>query len=210
MDNKPDENGGASWQYKSDDSIAEDAQLHNQLDSASSDSVLVESAVDGQPVMAHDVDEVNKSIEWTASEFIHHDKSFVWYLVLSVVTVIIATLVYLVRHDYFATGAVVVVAIIFGIIGTRKPRSLDYRLDDKGLGVAGKVYSYQHFKSYFVGHDSALASLNLVPLRRFMPILTVYYDPADETDIEETVSNYLPMEQREKDILDKFLQKIRF
>lgn len=188
------------WQYKSDASDGAAGQAAN-------DSLLV--GADGQPVMARGASADN-SIEWTASEFIAHHKPAWWYLVLAAVTAAICVAVYFSGHDFVAVGAVIIIGIIFGIIAARKPRSLNYRLDRRGLVVASKLYSYNRFKAFSIARDGAFASLNFLPLRRFMPILTVYYDPADEEAITSVVGDHLPLETHQLDPIDRLLKKIRF
>lgn len=149
-------------------------------------------------------------ISWTASEFIAHHKSASWYGLLGLGTVALAAIIYLLTHDKVSTGVVVVAAFILGIYAARKPRVLEYRLDDTGLSVGGKAYSYNLFKSFAVVDEGAFASIVLMPLKRFMPVLTIYYAPEDEPKILKMLSEHLPVEEHRYDAVDSFLRRIRF
>lgn len=179
----------------------------NPEETTTSDAVVPGSQADNG---ASETDSPGQAIEWTASEFVERHKSPVWYVVLAAITAGLAALVFFAGHDYIATGAVVAIGIIFGVIGARKPRTLQYRLDAQGLSVAGKVYPYRHFKAFSVGREGPLASISLLPLRRFMPVLTVFCEPTAEDRITELVGSYLPLDDGKLDPIDKFLHKIRF
>jgi RNA binding exosome subunit len=43
-----------------------------------------------------------------------------------------------------------------------------------------------------------------------MPGINIYYAPEDEKRILGVLSNYLPFEQHEMDIVDRLVSKIRF
>jgi hypothetical protein len=49
-----------------------------------------------------------------------------------------------------------------------------------------------------------------MPLKRFSPPISMYYDPKDELAITNALSRHLPFEPRDRDALDKLMHKIRF
>jgi len=149
-------------------------------------------------------------VTWTASEFIAHDKSVGWYGVLALVGIIIAGLVYLILRDIISTSVVLVCTVVFGVYAARKPRQIGYQLDDVGLSVGNKLYSYQQFRSFAIVDEGPFASITLMPLKRFSPLLSVYFDPADEQAVADILADHLPHEPREMDMLERALKKVRF
>lgn len=149
-------------------------------------------------------------ITWTASEFIDHDKSFDWYLALAVVAVIGAGVVYLLFRDIITASVILLCALAFGFYGRRRPRQLEYRLDTQGLTIAGKFFPYSVFRSFAVMDEGHFSSIAFLPLKRFGLLTTVYYDPQDEESIIDVISQYLPLEPRTADPIDRFMKRIRF
>lgn len=149
-------------------------------------------------------------VQWTASEFIAHSKDVNWYLGLTGATVVFTAIVYLLTKDKITTGMVIFAAIIFGIYGARKPRTLAYQLSRDGLTIGEKTYDFRQFRSFSVVDEGPFSSIVFMPLKRFMPLITVYYDPADEEKIVKILTNHLPMENRGMDLIDRFLHRIRF
>ncbi|HUC88228.1 MAG TPA: hypothetical protein VMR95_03705 [Candidatus Binatia bacterium] len=150
------------------------------------------------------------SISWTASEFVEHKKSSSWYLGLIIAGAAFASLIFFTTHDKISTGIVILVVIVMGIVATRKPRTMEYTLDDAGLTVGSKFYGYENFKSFSVVDEGAISSIYLLPLKRFMPAVSIYYDNKDEDKIVGTFSERLPLEHHKLDPVDNFMNRIRF
>jgi uncharacterized membrane protein YobD (UPF0266 family) len=151
-----------------------------------------------------------QSVEWTASEFIAHQKNVGWYMAVILCGVALAIGVYFFTHDEISTAVVLVVTIAFAVIGARKPRVMAYRLDDKGLTVGQRFHPYSDFKSFTLVEEGAFASLTFLPLKRFMPAVNVYFAPDDADDIMDVVAAYLPYENREPGVFDSLIRRIRF
>lgn len=151
-----------------------------------------------------------KAVQWTASEFIAHHKTSGWYLLLAGGAAALAAVVFLVTRDNISTAMVAVVAIIFGVFASRKPRELPYSVDNESLHIGDKAYPYATFRSFSVVQEEGVDSIRFMPLKRFMPILSIYFEPKDEQKIIDVLSQYLPVEERQLDAVDKLMHKIRF
>ena len=149
-------------------------------------------------------------VDWTASEFVAHNKGMGWYVLLAGGAALVAALVYLVTRDLVSAGIIIFVALLLGISAVRKPRVLTYRVNGAGLMIGGKFYPYASFKSFAVMQEGAFSSITFLPLKRFMPPISIYYDPQDEDRIIEVLAYYLPMEAREHDFLDALTRRNRF
>jgi hypothetical protein len=153
---------------------------------------------------------VPQEVEWTASEFVAHNKGTGWFAALGAGSVVLAALVYLLTRDLISAIIIIVVALLLGVSGGRKPRILHYRINDSGLAIGDKFYAYSEFKSFSVMEEGAFSSVMFIPLKRFMPPISIYYEPTDEERIVEVIAYFLPMENREHDVLDNLVRRIRF
>ena len=150
------------------------------------------------------------TISWTGSEFIAHEKSAGWYGMLAGGAILLAAIVFVLTHDKISTAVVIVTAAVLGYFGARKPRTLDYKLDDNGVSIGTKFYVYDLFKSFSVVDEGTVSGIVLMPMKRFMPQLTLYYAPADEEKIVNMLADRLPMEEHKTDVVDRFMHRIRF
>ena len=156
------------------------------------------------------VDEPFEDIKWSASEFVAHDKNIAWYTILILVTLLLAVIVYLLTRDKISTAIVILAGIIFGIYAARKPRLLNYKLDNSGLTIQSKSFNYDSLKSFVVVENSAIPNVILTPLKRFMPSLSMYLDPSSGEAVIKVLSERLPQDLHQQDFIERFLLRIRF
>lgn len=150
----------------------------------------------------------SKDISWEASEFIDHQHGTGWYLVLALITIALAGFLVLSR-DFIAAGIVVVLGIVVAIFASRKPAIARYEITESGLRVNGKIYRYGDYKSFAIFREGALSSINLFPLKRFMPPVSAYFEAADEPKITAVLGNYLPYEERKMDSVERLSRRLR-
>ncbi|HSW79702.1 MAG TPA: hypothetical protein VLG47_02905 [Candidatus Saccharimonadales bacterium] len=150
------------------------------------------------------------SFKWAASEFIAHQKSIGWYSVLILVTIVVAGGVFFLTHDKISTFVILIVALVFGVAASRKPRIIEYVVDNSGLSIGQHFYEYAVFRSFAILQDGPFTSIVFMPIKRFMPLITVYYDPKDEQKIMSILSNRMPLDTHRLDFMDQFMRRIRF
>lgn len=189
-DEQPASNQPPGWEYKPGGVVAEQSQ---------------ETPQPTQP-KAEDPDEIT----WTASEFIDHEKRSGWYLTLLAITLASVAVVYLITRDVITAVVLVIIAIIFGVQASRKPRILTYKISDAGLQIEKRNYPFAQFKSFSIIDEGALESITLHPLRRFMTPITIYYPPEQADDIVDAMNYFLPHEEKDLDAIDKLMRRLRF
>lgn len=151
-----------------------------------------------------------EQLTWTASEFIAHEKSAGWFGLLGLGAIVLAAVVYFLTKDKITTGIIIFAAICLGAYSVRKPKVQTYAIDNHGLKIGEKLYSFQGFKSFSIAEEGAIASIVLMPLKRFMPPLTIYVAPDMEEQIVGFLAELLPLEQHRQDAVDGLLKRIRF
>jgi hypothetical protein len=149
------------------------------------------------------------SVAWTASEYIEHRHGPNWYFGLMIMTAAAAGGVYFLTKEYFAAGTIAVVGVIVGVFASRKPQQIKYELTSSGLQVGQKLYSYNLFKSFSVLKEGGFSSLNLQPLKRFMPPVSAHFESKDEDKIINTISDFLPYEEHKVDQIDRLSRRLR-
>ncbi|HVW23007.1 MAG TPA: hypothetical protein VHB51_00775 [Candidatus Saccharimonadales bacterium] len=160
-----------------------------------------ESPLQGEPV---------QPINWTASEFIAHQKTAGWYLILALVAAAFAGVIYLITRDEVSAAAVIIAAIFLGAYANRQPRQLSYELSGQHLKIGEKTYNYQTFRSFSLMPEGPFTSITFWPLKRFGTPVSVYFDPDDGDKILELLTLRLPQEQPRRDPIDNLMRRIRF
>jgi hypothetical protein len=150
------------------------------------------------------------TVKWTASEYIAHNKGSAWFALLGVGLFVLVGVVYLLTKDVVASVMVGVAGATFGVFAARPPRVLNYQVDRTGITIGQRHYPFAEFKSFAIVEEGPLPSVLLLPLKRFLPPITVFYDPKEEDAIINTLGSYLPHENKEPDLVDRLMSRIRF
>jgi hypothetical protein len=166
-----------------------------------------ELMVDAAPTQQDPVDE---PITWTAQEYVHIDKSPIWFVLFALVVLgFIAVDIFLLQSWTFS-ALVIVMAVAVIIYTRRPPRSLTYGLSIKqGLYVGERLYHFDDFKAFGVIRDGEHHSIMLIPTKRFAPGVSVYFPEESGEKIVDILGQRLPMENLKLDIIDILVRKLR-
>lgn len=150
------------------------------------------------------------AIAWDASEYIHHEKTFMWYVTCAFAGMILTLLSFFLMRSWSFSALIVVITAALIILGRRPPRTLHYELSSTALKIDGTPYPLVGFKSFGVVPEGGVHSIVLIPVKRFMPSVNLYFPPEHGEEIVDRLGAHLPMERFEPDIVDRFVRKIRF
>lgn len=185
-------------------------EVHNQPQNTGQWKFAPEGSQSASSTAEPDSQTESAEITWTASEFIAYQKNFGWYALMLIAVIGMAGVAFLLLDDYISSISILFIGILFIIFASRKPRVLNYRLDSSGISIGDKMHPFSQFKSFSIIDEGSLRSISLLPLQRFMPAISMYFEPQDESKIIEALANYLPHEDRKQDPIDKLMHKIRF
>lgn len=198
-------NTDGSWQYRPNEAADREPTFAPVPYGTAVDAELVQPRSVASPPIGPD-----GGITWTASEFIAHQKSSGWYGYLAGGAAVLTLIVWFLTRDFISSAVVVAAAAAFGFYAARKPRDVSYSLDGDGLTIANRSFPYQQFRSFSIIREGAFSSIAFVPLKRFAPLVSIYYDPADEQKIVDLLNSQLPLEHRQPDLIDQLMWRMRF
>lgn len=151
---------------------------------------------------------VTPSVQWTTSGDHFGSKSNTVGLLL--VLLVITGVTYLMTKSIFSAGAIFVIGLLFGYLGTKKPHNLSYRIDDTGITIGQKHYPFGQFRSFTLVDEGGYTSISLMPLKRFLPVLSMLCDPQMQQQIVDALSARLPVEEHKRDLIDQVTSRFRF
>jgi len=124
----------------------------------------------------------NEKLSWSALEYEEKERSKDWFWALGII-VATSSIASIIFGNYFFAALLVLSGILLGFFAIKKPDTVTYELNPRGLQIRSRLYSYENIKSFWVQIDPT-GETNLKPLlfihseRAFMPILSI---PIDET-----------------------------
>lgn len=169
----------------------------------SPEQVAPEASDANQPLTEEDV-----LLRWEGTEYLHHDRTPIWYVVVAVVTTALMVAAIMVFHSITFAILIPVMAVALIIYARRPPERLQYILSRKGLHVNDRLFSYDQFKSFGVLQHGAESSVVLTPRKRFQIGQTLYFPAEIGEQLVDMLAARLPMKEVKPDAVDQFLAKI--
>ena len=123
----------------------------------------------------------NDRLSWSALEYEEKERSQDWFWALGII-VATSSIASIIFGNYFFAALLVLSGILLGFFAVKKPDTVTYELNTKGLKIRNRLYLYENIKSFWVQLDTS-GETNLKPLlfihseRAFMPIISI---PIDE------------------------------
>jgi hypothetical protein len=169
-------------------------------------SMPMPSATSSDVTTSSDDDEA--LIRWQATEYIHQERTAMWFVVLGLVVVaLMVVAVVLIKSITFAILLPVMAAALVVYV-KRPPSANDYIISHKGIHVNDHLYTYDQFRSFGVTQHAGHHSVVLVPRKRFQIGQTLYFPEEVGEPLVDMLAARLPMKEVEPDLIDKILAKL--
>jgi hypothetical protein len=158
--------------------------------------------------LANDQESQPDAIRWTANEAVDHQRGKLWYLILTLVAVVvIGGMIFLKQWTTAGLALVVFVAIL--IVARRPVRQLHYTLTDAGIYVENQLHPFEEFRAFGVRQDGGLWQLGLIPAKRFGLALTMYIGQDQGEAIVDALGSILPMVESKTGAVDKLAHRLK-
>ena len=190
--------------------INNESQLSDSSEATTEDaSIQVDENIESQTNENENTD-VTIPVDWIAPEYFVGAKGKMWYFLLGIMAaVFIAVSIFLFQSYSFAI-LVLVMAIALVVYTKRPPQEIKYTLSvQQGLYIGDKLYNLQDYKSFSIVQNNNRNFIELIPIKRFSPALSVYFPQDAGERIVDILASRLPMEQTKPDIMDKIIEKLR-
>jgi len=147
---------------------------------------------------------------WQSSEYIHHHKTPLWFMGLALATLVFVAFFVLVLHEILSVIVIVLMALAVAFYGYRKPGTIDYELSGNGIKIVDRFYPFSQFRGFALVPDKAFTTIELDPLKRFAPRISLFYPHEDEAKILGILEAKLPRADREAAPIDKLARTLKF
>lgn len=157
----------------------------------------------------------DEKLTWTALEYEERERTpdWFWALGIIVVTSSIASAIY---ENYFFAILLLLGGSLLGFFATKKPDTVSYELNDKGLKIRDRFYPYENIKSFYVQVDLKKEK-NQKPIlfihteRMFMPIITVPIEEELAEDIHTVMTTQnIPEVEMKEHVSEKIMEVLGF
>ncbi len=134
---------------------------------------------------------VGKTLSWQAPDFVYYKKTRNWFIIISVIAIILLILFYFMKqYTGMAVVAVAVLAIFSGV--KKKPNMIKYVLSDKGITYKNKTYEFENLKSFYMIIEMGIPKLYLEQTGVFKPALLIIIGKINPQIIRSFLLSKLP------------------
>lgn len=152
----------------------------------------------------------SSQFSWVASEYIEHHHGLGWYAALTLVALGGAALSALVLKELLSGVLVLIMSVAVAVYANRKPQSLEYQVSDQGVKIGDKLMPFSEFKAFAVIPTNSLVTIELDPVKRFMPSLSIILDNTQVDQAEAILGRHLPHEDRQMELVDRLAHALKF
>ena len=141
---------------------------------------------------------------WSALEYEEKERSKDWFWALGIIVVTssVASIIY---GNYFFAALLLISGILLGYFAVKKPDTISYELNQKGLKIRAQLYPYENIKSFWVQIGQGDEKTEVKPTlfikseRAFMPIISIPIENSIAEDIHAifTLKNVAEEEMKE-------------
>jgi hypothetical protein len=200
------------------DTITNNINSNNKAKSISAQNLLVKS----KPV--NNIEETKTPVEtfgqplffWQAPEYINYEKGTLWYIVVVILAIfaVAITVYFAVSSGNWSNWILIPVIIMFVVVlffyNRRKPQLRDCAFNERGVRIGEKIYFFNQFSSFWFLESPEGISLNLQPLKRFSPIVTLPLSNINPEDLKPILNKNLPEQKKEEAFIDRIARKLKF
>lgn len=138
-------------------------------------------------------------LTWSALEYEEKDRSKDWFWALGII-VVTSSIAAIIFENYFFAVLLLLSGALLGFFAVKKPDTVTYELNEKGLKIRNRIYPYENIKSFWVQIGENFKPLLFIHSERaFMPILSIPIDENIAEDIHSimTSQNIAEVEMKE-------------
>jgi len=150
-----------------------------------------------------------EKLTWSALEYEEKERSTDWFWALGVI-VVAGSITSIIYANYFFAMLIIIGGILLGFFAIKKPETVPYELNEKGLKIKTRLFPYDTIKSFWV-QDGGKPTLFIKSARMFLPMLSI---PITEELTEKVKNIFLSKNVAEEEMKehpsDKIMESLGF
>ena len=202
------QNQSENWQQPDTSSTAAPYEVPRDEEALSEAQQPVQQLIETSVQSLDGADDDQVLLRWEGTEYIHKDRSMLWFAGAGVVTLVFFLIAFFLLKSITFSILIPVMAVALFVYARRPPEALHYILSRKGLHIEDKLLTYDQFKSFgVVGHEGT-HSVVLTPRKRFQIAQIIYFPEEIGEQLVDFLAARLPMKEVAPDSVDRLLSRL--
>jgi uncharacterized membrane protein YobD (UPF0266 family) len=149
-------------------------------------------------------------LQWSAPEYIKHEKGKKWYLSAGIIAVF-AALWSIITGNYTLAIAIVVLAVVYEYIQLyHPPKIIEIKVKEMGIKVGEIFYPYSDIVAFWIFYDHGNTTLNLRIANSIIPNVVIQLEDQGPVELRHylvgQIREWEGKEERLGDMLLRFLK----
>ena len=146
---------------------------------------------------------------WTALEYDEKERSTDWFWALGII-IVAGSITAIIFANYFFAALLIIGGTLLGFFAIKKPETILYELNNRGLKIKDRLYPYEKMKGFYVQTDNK-PLLFIKSERIFMPILSIPIEYMQAEDIHKIMlANEVIEEKMAEHPYEKIMERLGF
>lgn len=151
------------------------------------------------------------TIEWSAPEYSHKERSNDWFWTLGLITIISAGVAFWLKNNIFAIFILLSGGTLI-MFTFRHPNDVTYTLETKGLTMGKDLHTWKSVKSFNIKSNETEPYVKLLieTSNYLLPIYTIPLPKELEAQTKETLLKLIPRSEIDESKSMVFMEKLGF
>jgi hypothetical protein len=151
-----------------------------------------------------------KTFEWETPEFEKVEKEKSWFIMPAIIAIILCVFS-LIIDNYLFVLLIILSFVTFYIYAKKSPRTIKFRIDEKGVEVDGRLHEYADLRSFWLFYNPPLEkTLSIRGKKTFFPYLRIPMDKENPTEIRKFLLKFIPEKRHQESIISIWMKRIGF
>ncbi len=150
-----------------------------------------------------------ESFSWESSEYVHHERNRLWYVVYISASALIAIVIFLITRDIFSSLTLVLMSGGLLFMVRQKPQNRKYTISEDGIEVDGRFFDFERFRSFSIVPEGDIFLLSMRPVRRFDLAIEAYFVEDQGESIFNILKDYLPQETKNESVVTNIIHRMK-
>ncbi|MFA5188480.1 MAG: hypothetical protein WC460_03915 [Patescibacteria group bacterium] len=170
--------------------------------------MAAEISNDNNELQPQDNDFGEVLFQWTIPEYIAHERSLIWYLIMIGLALIL--IIYSIFTANFLFALIIIVAIFIVFLKSySQPKELTFQITDQGLILGTQFFPYSRINKFYIIYKPPTVKKIFFDLKGLSPDLSVWLDEMNPLEVRETLLEFLQEDlEKERQTIDDILDTL--
>lgn len=149
------------------------------------------------------------TIEWSAPEYTHKERTMDWYWTIGLIA-LVGAIVAIWFHSYVFGIFILISGACLILFTMREPQIMNFSIKTEGLEIGKDKHTWKEIKGFHIKQSTPYSKLLVMTSKKFLPIYTIPFPPEISSHLREEIEKVTPNIELQESNSMLFAEKIGF